>query len=441
MTKLQDIPQETKKVAVKTTKKAAKVAIKSDAPILAAAPTTEPQPLAKEPKAKKAKKSYSSSNLKNVESYLTDHYQFRYNVVKQQTEWKPKYGSTDWTEMDDYKLNSIRREMEYANVKTNPNVLRATFQSEFVPLIDPIKSYFKALPLVKDFDNINKLLDCLTMANPEIPYRTFFTKWLVATVANIMISEDCQNQTCLMLTGEQGIYKTKFLRSLCPPTLTEYLFTGQINLDSKDTEFKLARYFLMNIDDQFKKLNKKDAETVKTLITLPEIKSRRAYAVFEVQLPRRASFMGSVNGSEFLNDSTGSRRFIVFDTTAIDFEAVKKIDINLVWAEGLYAFRKGFRYWFDADETKRLNENNEAFAVVSPEYEALTSMYEPCPRGTGEMLTSTQIMNRLSEANKVYLSLQKLGEALRKAGFNRWQKGTARSWVYDLKYRDDTTED
>ena len=37
----------------------------------------------------------------------------------------------------------------------------------------------------------------------------YFVKWLVAVIANAMDDLQCRNHTCLVLTGEQGKFKTE----------------------------------------------------------------------------------------------------------------------------------------------------------------------------------------------------------------------------------------
>src|SRR3712207_8685068 len=71
------------------------------------------------------------------------------------------------------------------------------------------------------------LSDCVSVTNPE-KWKEYLTKWLVAVVANVMDDKQCRNHTCLVLTGEQGKFKTTFLDLLCPPTLSDYRYTGKI---------------------------------------------------------------------------------------------------------------------------------------------------------------------------------------------------------------------
>ena len=53
---------------------------------------------------------------------------------------------------------------------------------------------------------------------------------------------------------------------------------------------------------------------------------RKAYGHNNENMPRRASFAGSVNTAQFLNDTTGSRRFLCFEVEHIEYN--HEIDIN-----------------------------------------------------------------------------------------------------------------
>ena len=121
---------------------------------------------------------------------------------------------------------------------TSSDNLYSIIESSFSPRVNPIQEYFKALPAaVLDVPNthaIHELADCVVVRNPE-KWLLYLTKWLVAVVANAMDDRECRNHTCLVLTGEQGRFKTTFLDLLCPPKLHDYSYTGKIYPQEKDT--------------------------------------------------------------------------------------------------------------------------------------------------------------------------------------------------------------
>lgn len=258
-------------------------------------------------------------------------------------------------------------------------------------------------------------------------------------VANSLTHEGCQNHTCLVLTGDQGAYKTTWLTNLCPPSLKEYIFTGKIDVDKTDTQSMLSEFLIINIDDQLRNLNRKDENALKTLITLESVKVRKPYDRMITKRPRVASFCGSVNGNDFLTDPSGSRRFLPFEVKNINLVESQKIDMDAVWAEALQLFRSGFRYWFTKEEINEINNNNQEFEVTDIETEFLLELYEVIPRNSpeSEELTSSIILYNLEAHFKTKLSGKKLGDALNKLKFVRFGKkvnGSSR-YLFAVKRR------
>jgi predicted P-loop ATPase len=378
-------------------------------------------------KPKEANKS-NNANLKVnnttlAKAYLNAHYDFRYNLIIDETEWKLKADS-DFIPLNDYKLNSLTFELESKGSSISNEKLARLLKSDFIPLINPINQYFELLESIQVVDgSIQKLAQTLKVENQDL-FEKHLTKWLVGTVANSLTREGCQNHTCLVLTGEQGTFKTTWLTNLCPPILKQYIFTGRINVDNVDTTGMLAEYFIINIDDQLRNLNRKDENALKTLITLDSIKIRKPYDRLFTKRPRIASFCGSVNGNDFLTDPSGSRRFLPFEALEINLEATYSIDMNTVWAEAYRLFKSGFQYWFTKEEISELKSNNENFEVSEPEYELLMEYFERIERNhpEEEHLTTAIIQHALEKNFDVKLNAKKLGEALSKLGFIRYSK-------------------
>ena len=124
------------------------------------------------------------------------------------------------------------------------------------------------------------------------------------------LDEEKVNHQVLVLVGPQGIGKSSWLNSLLPKELSGYLYSGLINPNNKDTLVHLSENLFINLDE-LENLNKTELGSLKSLITQSAIKLRKAYGMFNENLRRRASFMGSVNDAEFLTDSTGNRLSLI----------------------------------------------------------------------------------------------------------------------------------
>ena len=403
------------------------------------------------------KHSRQTSKNKEIESYLSTHYDFRFNTILGRTEFSPKYANV-YSKVSRYDINTFRRELDSEEgIITSADNLYSIIESSFSPRINPIQEYFKALPLMDIyfgsanalFSNhadtssisfspkaIASLASCVTIHNSE-KWLSYLTKWLVAVVANAMDDRECRNHTCLVLTGEQGKFKTTFLDLLCPPALHGYSYTGKIYPQEKDTLTYIGQNLIVNIDDQLKALNKRDENELKNLITCPMVKYRMPYDKYGEEHPHLASFVASVNGNDFLTDPTGSRRFLPFEVLSIDIERAKAISMNNVYAEAKALLKSGFRYWFDDDEIAELYRESEDFQVQTAELELLLRCFEkPTEDESYSLMTTTEILTYLGIYTHQPLVAKRMGEALKKAGYIKVSKrrnGSSPIYVYKIR--------
>ena len=390
-----------------------------------------------------------SSKNSEIEAYLSTHYEFRYNTVLGRTEYR-RMNSSDFTKVGRYEINTLRREIDNdIGIITSSDNLYSIIESSFSPRINPIQEYFKALPLVDigcDEGNSNisslslkaipKLTSCVVVRNHE-KWLQYLTKWLVAVVANAMNDRECRNHTCLVLTGEQGKFKTTFLDLLCPPALHGYSYTGKIYPQEKDTLTYIGQNLIVNIDDQLKALNKRDENELKNLITCPMVKYRMPYDKYVEEHPHLASFVASVNGNDFLTDPTGSRRFLPFEVLSIDIERAKAISMDNVYAEAKALLKSGFRYWFDDEEVTELYRESEDFQVQTAEMELLLRCFEkPTEDESYSLMTTTEILTYLGIYTHQPLVAKRMGEALKKARYIKVSKrrnGGSPIYVYKIR--------
>ena len=373
------------------------------------------------------------SYIDKLEMFLNNRYNFRYNKVLGKLEFKT-LKATKWKPMTDFSENSILREILKAKVKCSINSLRNLLHSDYCEMFDPFEVYFENLPKYEDeTDYITMLADTVTTTKQDL-WRTCFKKWFVAMVACVL-DEKQVNQTVIVFSGKQGLGKTTWMEKLMPKQLKEYIFSGTINPNNKDTLIHLAECMLINLDE-LENLNKTEIGSLKELITKTHIRMRKAYGHNNENMPRRASFAGSVNTAQFLNDTTGSRRFLCFEVENIEY--THSIDINKVYAQALSLFTNGFRHWFNQEEIKEINANNEQYQLRSPEEELLLTWFEPVEKELAtHFLNASQIAQIISSRANMNINdatVNKLGKALKKHQFHRIYKN--RAYVYIVKLRE-----
>ena len=389
------------------------------------------------------------SKNSEIETYLSSRYEFRYNTLLGRTEYRSK-NDAHFSKVGRYEINTLRREIDNdIGIISSSDNLYSIIESSFSPRINPIQEYFKALPLVDigcdegnssisslSLNAIPELASCVVVRNSD-KWLQYLTKWLVAVVANAMDDRECRNHTCLVLTGEQGKFKTTFLDLLCPPALHGYSYTGKIYPQEKDTLTYIGQNLIVNIDDQLKALNKRDENELKNLITCPMVKYRMPYDKYVEEHPHLASFVASVNGNDFLTDPTGSRRFLPFEVLSIDIERAKAISVDNVYAEAKALLKSGFRYWFDDDEIAELYRESEDFQVQTAELELLLCCFEkPTENESYSLMTTTEILTYLGIYTHQPLVAKRMGEALKKAEYIKVSKrrnGGSPIYVYKIR--------
>ena len=358
------------------------------------------------------------TQIDRLELFLSNKYVFRHNIVSGKLEFQ-YFGKKKWNVMNDFIENSMLRECLKGRIKTNLSSLRNLLYSDFCVLFNPFEDYFFNLPTYDEkTDYITELANTITTTKQDL-WQQCFKKWLVAMVGCVL-DDKVINHTVIVFSGKQGLGKTTWVEKLVPRPLKEYLFSGTINPNNKDTLVQLAECMLINLDE-LENLNRSEIGSLKEIITKTQIRMRKAYGHNNETMPRRASFAGSVNTAQFLNDSTGSRRFLCFELEGIKYQ--HNVDINMAFSQALFLFKSGFRYWFDQEEIKSITENNEQYQLHSPEEELLLTWFEPCPKEEANLfLNASQIAAKIADRTKLNLNdgtINKLGKALKKHNFTR----------------------
>lgn len=371
-----------------------------------------------------------SSNIEAIEDYLNAKYNFRFNEVTGKLEYK-QHAEPFYKAMNDFAENSMYRELLLANIKVGISKLRSILCSDFCKRYDPFLDYFNALPKWdNETDYIEQLANTIKTTNDEF-WKMCFKRWLVAMVGTA-IDPKTINHTVIVFSGKQGIGKTTWMINLVPKQLKDYLFSGTINPDNKDTLIQLAECMLINLDE-LENLNKSEIGSLKEIITKTHIRLRKAYGHNNETFFRRASFCGSVNTIHFLNDTTGSRRFLCFEVLEIDYE--HSIDINNVLAQALHLFKTGYKHYFSKEEIATITANNEQYQVKTVEEELLLTYFpKPTDNYNVQYLTTSQIASKIAEKTKTNVTngtVMTLGKMLTKHGYKKAKKNSRQ--VYEVR--------
>jgi predicted P-loop ATPase len=284
---------------------------------------------------------------------------------------------------------------------------------------NPIKDYFLSLegrkykPMTEGAYYIHHMARFFT--NPDGQFETWFFKWAVGCVVKVFNGE---RNPMLVLVGPQRSGKSYFSGWLCP--LKDRFLKSSINPDSKDSNLRLADIFIWEVEELGATTRRADIEQLKAFITKPFIYERPPYGKHPIHKQANANFIGTVNydGAGFLNDPTGSTRFLSCEIEKIDWNYTQ-INIDDIWAEAYWYFKNVPGSWELTEQEKaRQAEVNEKFETVS----ALADVIETHFDVTGDLedfMTSQdirttaglyyRIMNEQAFYNEMGRVLKKLG--------------------------------
>jgi putative DNA primase/helicase len=210
----------------------------------------------------------------------------------------------------------------------------------------PVRDYFKTLKW-DGIPRVDRLLIDYFGAEDTIYTRETIRKQLVGSVARIL-SPGCKFDLSMTLVGEEGTYKSSFIKILGKTWYSDTFMT----VHGKEAFEQIQGVWLMEIAE-LSGFRKSDAEAVKHFLTKQEDSFRPAYGRTSVSLPRQTTFWPTTNKLEFLNDPTGGRRFNpilvrkAFVTRSIPDELPDEVD--QIWAEAIHLYKQGETLYLSAE--------------------------------------------------------------------------------------------
>ena len=370
-----------------------------------------------------------------LKDFLQEHYDLRYNLLTCQAEIRPLDAPAEETyrHIDQRTLNTLVIEAREHGINCWDKDLARLLQSHHIPNFHPFYHYMEQLP---DWDGRDRIEPLAARIDDDPLWVNGFRRWLLGLTAQWMgRSGQCAHTlTPLLISARQGMGKSSFCRLLMPPELRAY-YLDKFDLNAKaNAEMKLGQFGLINLDE-FDRYSNTALATLKNLLQLKDITVRKAYTSYFVQLRRIASFIGTSNQMELLNDPTGSRRFLCIEVThPID---CSPIDHAQLFAQLKHLVTHGERVWMDTAEETAVQEHNQLFSRLRPEEEVFHQLYYlPEPRTDCEMLTATEIHRTLCQSNPSAMrgiTVNHLGRTLAAMGLKRVHTRTGNRYAVGRK--------
>ena len=335
----------------------------------------------------------NSSLLDNLEACLFDRYDFRFNVLTEQTEYAPK-GTSTYELVDQRVLNTLCLVARKNGINCWDKDVSRLLLSQEIADYHPFLDYMDNLP---DWDGIDRVSELASRVSDTPLWIEGFHRWMLGMTAQWMAMDvQCANAVApLLVSTEQGRCKSTFCSILLPTELQRF-YIDKFDITSvSGCEQKLSLFGLINMDE-FDRYGIRTMATLKNLMQLKKLTFRKSHRAYYSQLPRIASFIGTSNQKELLTDTTGSRRFLCVEVKG-------KIDCTLPDYTQLYAQLKtellnGERYWFTSKEERKIQEHNRMFYKFSPEQDVFFRCFRlPMEGEEGIQISSTEIFCKLQK--------------------------------------------
>lgn len=311
---------------------------------------------------------------KRVERFLTDTYDFRYNLLTEETEYRPVGAvGKPFAPVGKRELNTFCLQAHAQGVPCWDKDINRYLYSNCVPAYHPFRLYLDELPA---WDGVDRLEPLARRVSADPLWIAGFHRWMLALTAQWMgiTGRHANSVAPVLVSASQGSLKSTFCKCLMPESLNRY-YTDDVELTSQGkVARKMSEMGLLNLDE-FDKYPAAKMPLLKNLMQMADLNICKAYQKKYRNLPRIASFIATSNRFDLLTDPTGSRRFLCVEVRG-------KIDCSGIEHKQIYSQLKqeltgGARYWFTAEEEAEWQHHNEAFQRCSLTDDLLCRLFRP----------------------------------------------------------------
>lgn len=291
-------------------------------------------------------------------------------------------------------------------------VLRVARENAYHPVVQYLKH-------IEQDDGIPTVeLDTLAttyLGTTDPLYDQMLAATLVGAVARAM-QPGCKFDSCCVLRGAQGIFKSTTWRTLASPDW----FNDTPQANEKDLKLAIHTCWIYELAELDAVTGRKEAAEVKAVLSSPVDHFRPPYARVSEKHPRRSIMVGTCNRDDFLRDETGSRRFWVIEVSKPINTHGLRDDRDQIWRAAVKAYRAGRRPILSDLDQVESERRNQGYA---PEHPWLALLLRWMPSAPSEF-TSDQALtgsgcvgeNRIERKHQ-----NEVAPLLRSLGFTRDQ--------------------
>lgn len=287
-------------------------------------------------------------DIQKMMDFLSERYEFRYNMVMKYTEFVPKAkGWWGFRPVDPIIQNSITLDVQRAGINVSIRDVKNFVNSTFIKQYNPVDDFM--MSCYNQWDGKDHIRALARTVPTNCPYwEDWFYTWFLAMV----------DQWRQVLQA-------------------------------------MSQFLLINLDE-FNQISPKVQQGfLKNLIQLPSVKIKPPYGSHVTEFPRTASFIATSNMDDILTDPSGNRRFIGIELTG-PIDVSLRPNYHQLFAQAEAAIRRGERTYFDAEQTALIMENNQRFQQQQPIVQCFLESFAPAnDEKEGEYMTAAAIFGEL----------------------------------------------
>ena len=269
-----------------------------------------------------------------------------------------------WTENDTSALIIYIARRSNNGLKVDKHIEHAMRAHTAKHSVNPVREYLQA----ELWDGVPRLdtvlIDYLGAPDSQftngVPYaRAVARMTFTAAVSRAMSDGAVKFDTMIVMTGNQGLGKSSFIRKMAPLSL----FTdGVTDFEGKNAQEIIQGKMFVEIAEMHA-MFRSEISRVKSFLSQEVDDYRAAYGRTVEKRPRKCIIWGTSNDYEYLSDPTGNRRFLPIDTlvqmptksiwTDLDNEKQQ------IWAEAYMRYMLGEPLYLAGDVAKEATRQQE----------------------------------------------------------------------------------
>jgi len=200
-------------------------------------------------------------------------------------------------------------------------------------------------------------------------YDVMVRKTLISAVARAM-RPGCKVDTTLILQGGQGVGKSSFFKILAGDFFDDGLGS---NVTDQNEKMRLSAHWILEWGELERIFSQRDSSSIKAFLTSTHDSYRRPWGKNIETYPRHCVIVGSTNRDDFLNDSTGSRRFWVVPIAGkIDLRKLKE-NREAIWGAAVQCYLNKEAWFLDPQEEILRQQLNDSYQREDPWSDAITN--------------------------------------------------------------------